>query len=90
MRMTLVERYCHDPAAGCDIRMSFDGDAPWMDTEDLQFFGSGTRVQVRPIRIDTLFDGRKDSPRLSDHDGFRVTYELTWRAALTPRTGGCG
>jgi hypothetical protein len=46
-------------------------------------------VQVRPIRIDTLFDGRKDSPRLSDHDGFRVTYELTWPAALTSPSQGC-
>jgi len=90
MPLTLVQRYCHDPAAGCDIRMSFDGDAPWMDTEDLQFFGSGRRVQVRPIRIETLFDGRQDSPRLSDHDGFRVTYELTWPAALTTPTASCG
>jgi len=89
MPLTLVERYCHDPAAGCEIRMSFDGDAPWLDTEDLQFFGSGRRVQVRPIRIETLFDGRADSPRLSDHDGFRVTYELTWPAALTTPTGAC-
>jgi endonuclease/exonuclease/phosphatase family metal-dependent hydrolase len=89
MKLSLVERYCHDPAARCDIRMSFDGDAPWMDTQDLQFFSSGARVQVRPIRIDTLFDGRKDSPRLSDHDGFRVTYELTWPAALTSPSQGC-
>ena len=90
--LVLVHRFCLAPDAGCEIRMSWDGDAPWLDTQDLQFFRSGERVQVRPIRIEAAFDGSEDSPRLSDHDAYRVVYELTWPAHATtcdarPRAG---
>ena len=82
--VTLTWRYClTTPEANCDIRMSFDGDAPWMKTQDQQFFRSGGRVQMRPIRIEALFDGSEDSPQLSDHDAYRVVYELTWPAHET-------
>ena len=76
--LDLVHRSCAERRAECDVRVSFDGDAPWMDTQDLQFFYPGVRVAIRPVRIEALFDGRPDSPRLSDHDGFRVIYELSW------------
>jgi endonuclease/exonuclease/phosphatase family metal-dependent hydrolase len=76
--LDLVHRYCAERRDECDVRMSWDGDAPWMDTQDLQLFGSGSRVSIRPVRVETLFDGRPDSPKLSDHDGFRVIYELSW------------
>lgn len=76
--LDLVHRYCAERRQDCDVRLSWDGDAPWMDTQDLQLFDSGVRVSIRPVRIETLFDGRPDSPKLSDHDGFRVTYELSW------------
>jgi endonuclease/exonuclease/phosphatase family metal-dependent hydrolase len=85
--LELVHRICKDPASGCDVRMSWDGDEPWMDTQDLQFLWSGDRVQIRPIRVEALFDGRPGSPRLSDHDGFLVTYELSWKASDTRRPG---
>ena len=48
--LNLVHRVCADAASGCDVRMSWDGDEPWMDTQDLQFFWPGDRVSVRPIR----------------------------------------
>ena len=79
-RLTLVHRYCIDQPAVCDVRMSWDGDAPWMDTQDLQLFASGTRVAVRPYRVEAMFDGSPDNPKLSDHDGFRVHYRLSWSA----------
>jgi endonuclease/exonuclease/phosphatase family metal-dependent hydrolase len=86
--LDLVHRVCADPASGCDVRMSWDGDAPWMDTQDLQFFWSGDHVTVRPIRVEAMFDGGPSGPRLSDHDGFLVTYRLSWpRRAMTQ--GGC-
>ena len=83
-KMTLVHRVCADPASGCEVKMSWDGDAPWMDTQDLQFFANGERLTIRPLRVEAMFDGRPDSPRLSDHDGFLVTYELRWPAATAP------
>jgi endonuclease/exonuclease/phosphatase family metal-dependent hydrolase len=84
--LALVHQVCAEPAAGCDVRVSWDGDDPWMDTQDLQFFWSGARVSVRPIRVEAVFDGGPSGPRLSDHDGFLVTYELRWPTtdALAP------
>ncbi len=84
--MTLVHRVCVDPASGCEVKMSWDGDAPWMDTQDLQFFFPGSRASIRPVRVEALFDGSPDSPQLSDHDGYMVTYRIEWPAAETVRT----
>jgi len=84
--MTLVHRVCADKANGCEVKMSWDGDEPWMDTQDLQSFWSGSPASVRPIRVEALFDGRPDSPHLSDHDGFLVTYEIKWPSAAPIRS----
>ena len=85
-RLQLVHHYCLRDQRRCDIRMSWDGDEPWLDTQDLQLFQSGQTVSVRPIRVDSLFDGRPGSPALSDHDGYRVVYELSWPVeGATPR-----
>ena len=78
---TVVHVYCLKTRGACDIRMSWDGDAPWLDTQDLQGFASGTAVRVRPIRVEAMFDAPRKDARLSDHDGYLVTYELTWAAA---------
>jgi len=76
--MRIVHRWCVDPDNGCDVRLSWDGDEPWMDTQDLQLFRSSPLVRIRPIRAEAMFDGGAQ-PRLSDHDAFLVTYELRWR-----------
>ena len=80
--LTLVHEVCVDPASGCAIKMSWDGDAPWMDTQDLQFFADGERLRVRPVRVEAMFDGGPSGPQLSDHDGFLVTYELRWPTGI--------
>lgn len=78
----LARRYClevaADPSLGpaCDIRVSFDGDAPWMDTQDLQIFDDGARIALRPIRIEAWFDGEDAGGKLSDHDAYIVTYAI--------------
>jgi endonuclease/exonuclease/phosphatase family metal-dependent hydrolase len=84
--LTLVHRYCLDQPASCDVRMDWQGSEPWMSTQDLQLFRSGQVVQLRPLRVEAMFDGGPGGPRLSDHDGLRVRYELRWPARLTPRT----
>lgn len=83
---TLVHQYCEANRATCDVRMSWDGDAPWLDTEDLQLFHDGTLVSVRPVRVEAMFDGADGLPHLSDHDGFRVTYRLRWTPAKAKAT----
>lgn len=75
--MQIVHEYCRDRPT-CDVKMSWDGDAPWMDTQDLQLFSSGNRVKIVPVGVRAMFDGSPGSPRLSDHDGFEVTYRVTW------------
>ncbi|WP_288418388.1 endonuclease/exonuclease/phosphatase family protein [uncultured Novosphingobium sp.] len=82
--MRLVHRACMEPGSDCKVHMSWDGDEPWVDTQDLQFFGNGERVTIRPVRVEALFDGGPNGPVLSDHDGFLVEYELTWRQASAP------
>lgn len=76
--LELVHRRCMEENGDCDVRMSWDGDAPWMDTQDLQLFSPGDRVSIRPVRVEAMFDDGPSGPRLSDHDGFRVLYELSW------------
>ena len=87
--LRLVHVHCREHPESCDVRMSWDGDAPWMDTQDLQLFAPGTEVTVRPVRVEAMFDGSEGSPRLSDHDGFRVVYEIAWPVGLRPAAGAC-
>ena len=87
--MAVVQRYCLQPGAGCQTRINWQSQTPWLDTEDLQLFQAGHRVDIRPIRVETMFDGRPDSPKLSDHNAFRVVYELSWRTDATPARETC-
>ncbi|MCX9147935.1 endonuclease/exonuclease/phosphatase family protein [Erythrobacter sp. WG] len=77
----LARRHCLKAAAGrarpaCEIRLSFDGDAPWLDTQDLQIYDDGARIALRPVRIEAWFDGEDAGGRLSDHDAYIVTYAI--------------
>lgn len=75
----IVHRFCLARPDICEAKLSFDGDAPWMDTQDLQAFDSGDRIRVTPVELAAMFDGLRGE-RLSDHDGLLVTYELRWDA----------
>lgn len=75
----LVMHHCLGAQARCDVRMSWDGDEPWLDTQDLQGFNDGAKVEVRPILAEAMFDKRVNGRALSDHDAYLVTYRLTWR-----------
>jgi len=82
----LARRYClevqDDTAApSCDIRLSFDGDEPWLDTQDLQIYDNGARIALRPVRIEAWFDGPDAGGKLSDHDAYIVTYAIEQIAA---------
>ncbi|MHA1529248.1 MAG: endonuclease/exonuclease/phosphatase family protein [Alphaproteobacteria bacterium] len=74
----IVRVYCTQSEDRCDIRMSFDGDEPWLDTQDLQAFYPGARIGVTPIAIEALFDEPVDGRMLSDHDAYLVEYRVTW------------
>lgn len=74
-----ARQYCVEEKGRCDIRMSFDGDEPWMDTQDLHAFDSGSRQQLVPIRIEAMFDDPVGGRPLADHDAYLVTYRLSRR-----------
>lgn len=76
----IVRHYCTVVTDECDIRMSWDGDEPWLDTQDLQGFEDGEEITVTPIRAEALFDKRENGGVLADHDGYLVTYRLRWPA----------
>ncbi len=75
----LVTNYCLQPQSGCDARMPWQGDAPWLDTQDLQGFASAPRIDVRPVRAEKMFDKPRDGRMLSDHDAYVVTYRFSWK-----------
>jgi endonuclease/exonuclease/phosphatase family metal-dependent hydrolase len=84
----IVRHYCTVAVDDCDVRMSWDGDAPWLDTQDLQGFDDGALVTLRPARVEAMFDGPETGGKLSDHDGYLVTYRLSWpssSSAAAPR-----
>ncbi len=74
----IVRQWCTERAGACDVQMSWDGDAPWLDTQDLQAFDDGAVVRLRPQRVEALFDGPDSGGKLSDHDGYLVNYRLSW------------
>jgi len=74
---TVVSEFCRQQHHDCDR----DDAAlePWLLSEDLQAFSDGGGVSVRPVDCEVVFDGGPTGPRLSDHDGYLVRYELSWR-----------
>ncbi|MFN3945051.1 MAG: endonuclease/exonuclease/phosphatase family protein [Allosphingosinicella sp.] len=85
----IVHHWCLVVARDCQIKMSWDGDEPWMDTQDLQGFDQGERVRIRPIRIEAMFDEPWRGAPLADHDGLLVTYRLSWSADAAPPPSRC-
>jgi len=71
----VVSRWCHLRPGVCDTQISYDGDAPWLDTQDLIGFLDGEQVTVTPVSVEATFDGASE-PVLSDHDGYKVTFKL--------------
>lgn len=71
----VVSRWCHERPGACDTQISYDGDAPWLNTQDLIGFLGGDAVEITPTAVEATFDGAAE-PVLSDHDGYKVTFKL--------------
>ncbi len=86
----LARRHClennkSEPETSCEIAMSWDGDEPWMDTQDLQIFDDGVDIKIRPVMLEAWFDGEDSGGKLSDHDAYIVTYALEGQGELKER-----
>jgi endonuclease/exonuclease/phosphatase family metal-dependent hydrolase len=79
-----VHRFCTERPDECDVRQDWEHADQWRREQNLQLFLPGQFVSVRPIRAQGMFDGGPGGPILSDHVGFRVTYELTWATRDAP------
>jgi len=78
-----VSSYCSHPATDCEIRIRWDSDKPWFETQDLQGWVSGARVQVEPVRVEAVFDEPVNGVMPSDHNGLLVFYRLSWPVDTT-------
>jgi len=80
----VVSEFCSAPASACEGQTPQHGAEPWLRSQDLQGFEAAPAVDVRPIRVDTVFGRNASGFRLSDHDGYLVRYRLTWNPNATP------
>ena len=76
---TVVSEYCSQRTeADCGVRDADPVTEPWLRSQDLQAFVSDEQVSIRPLKTDLMFAHAKGQPRLSDHDGYVVRYQLQW------------
>jgi endonuclease/exonuclease/phosphatase family metal-dependent hydrolase len=77
-KLNEVSSFCIDPANDCEVRIQWESDTPWYETQDLQGWLSGKRVSVVPIRVEAMFDEPQEGIMPSDHNGLLVHYRLSW------------
>jgi endonuclease/exonuclease/phosphatase family metal-dependent hydrolase len=75
-----VSSYCVENPDRCDIGIDWQSDTPWYDSQDLQGWDSGDIVKVEPVRVEQAFNEPVNGIMPSDHNGFLVTYRLSWSA----------
>ena len=81
----VVSEFCSAPANACEGQAANQqGAEPWLRSQDLQGFEAAPAVDVRPIRVDTVFARNAAGHGLSDHDGYLVRYRLTWSPKVPP------
>lgn len=84
-----VHRYCGDKQNGCEVLQDWEHPDQWRRVQDKHFFAPGEVVKIRPIRAEGMFDDGPSGPVLSDHEGFRVIYELSWQTNSPTAPGNC-
>ncbi len=82
----VVSEFCNHPSSPCDGQPPVDGEQPWLRSQDLQAFASDGAVNVRPIRVEKVFGSEPGRRRLSDHDGYLVSYRFSWKPAAATAT----
>lgn len=82
-RLREVSGFCARNPDLCEVQIHWRTDAPWFETQNLQGWSPGDRIEIRPVRMEMLFDSPVNGVMPSDHDGLLVRYRLTWPATLT-------
>jgi endonuclease/exonuclease/phosphatase family metal-dependent hydrolase len=77
-KLNEVSSFCVNTANDCEVRIQWDSDTPWYETQDLQGWVSGSRVSVSPFKVEAVFDEPQEGIMPSDHNGLLVHYRLSW------------
>ena len=77
-KLNEVSSFCVNPNNDCEIRIHWETDTPWYETQDLQGWLSGSRVSISPFQVEGMFDEPVDGVMPSDHNGLLVHYRLSW------------
>ena len=78
-----VSSFCVENPERCEVLIRWDTDAPWYETQDLQGWSPGIRIDIEPIRMQEIFDAPVDGVMPSDHNGVLVDYRLSWPSEFT-------
>ena len=78
-----AHRFCIEHPGECEVLEDWPHEDQWRRVQNMHLFTSGDIVTVRPVRAEGMFDGGPSGPVLSDHNGFRVTYQLSWSTSTT-------
>lgn len=78
-----VSSFCVEYPDRCTVLIEWDTDAPWYETQDLQGWSKGYRVDIEPVQIEERFDAPVNGVMPSDHNALLVHYRLSWPADLT-------
>lgn len=79
----VVSEFCSRTDAECRDQDATTEQPAWLRSQDLQAFGAGGPVDVRPVSAEAVFT-EDERLRLSDHDGYLVRYRLTWASNAPP------
>ena len=71
---------------GCSKPADLRGGPAEARSLDQHYARNGAQVQITPIQARWRFDLPVDGAMLSDHRALEVTYRLSWKAALAPRS----
>jgi hypothetical protein len=76
-----VSSFCVENPSRCEVVTRWGTNTPWYETQDLQGWLAGFKVNVQPVKVEELFEYRVGKYMLSDHDGVLVHYRLSWPQA---------
>ena len=84
-----AHHYCYQNRAECSAAIPLRTPAPWLATQDLQFFKDGGAAKLRPVTLSHWFDTPERGGALSDHAAQRVRWILSWPMHFQPISGSC-
>ncbi len=75
---TFVKNDCALDYVHLACQLDLHSDAPWLSSQDIQAYRSGSKVHVSVLEARTVLTESINGKKLSDHDGYLVRYRLTW------------